>query len=335
MLVSIIVPVYNQERYLHQALTMVLGQTYSDIEVIAVNDGSTDESLNILESFASKDARLRVVSQRNKGLLEANVTGINNATGEYLCFFDPDDEIGFDFVESFTSQLDRPYDFVARGITYKFPYGKVPFPLAADEVLSRDEITALAGTFILDRSLGMDNQLFVARWNKLYRRSCLLNFVEEYASCAPVSLGEDSLFSYLLLQYSNLGKTLREPSSYCYVQHNDSITHLVDYEKLLTDYDTTFETFKKIIANHSGDDLPAYLLYYGQVSGVLSKAIDEDANGCVALYKRLQQSFRYSEALRRANEYSMGLNFNVKLQRYKCPGPLYAIIRRLYKVVKR
>lgn len=334
MLVSIVMPVYNQERYLRQALPMVLGQTYEDIEVVAVNDGSTDESPDILDEFASWDKRLKVVSQENKGLLGANVTGIENASGQYLCFFDPDDAIGSGFVGSFVSQLDRPYDFVARGITYRFSYGDIPFPLSSDATLSKGDIRRLAETFVLDRSLAMDNQVFVARWNKLYRRDCLLDFVDEYASCAPVSLGEDSLFTYLLLQRANLGKTVREPSSYCYVQHDDSMTHLVDYEKLLGGYGKTFETFLKVIANHAGGDLPAYLLYYGQVSGLLSRAIDEGAGG-TALYRRLQHSARYREALRRAFDYSEGSNLNAKLQYRRCPAALYAAVRKAYKATKR
>lgn len=94
MKISIVLPVYNQERFLRDALESVGVQTYSDIEIVVVNDGSTDSSLRIATEYAKRDPRVKIVSQDNGGLLAANVTGIKAATGDYICFFDPDDRIG-------------------------------------------------------------------------------------------------------------------------------------------------------------------------------------------------------------------------------------------------
>ena len=118
MKISIVLPVYNQERFLRDALESVGAQTYSDIEIIVVNDGSTDSSLRIATEYAKRDPRVKIVSQDNGGLLAANVTGIKAATGDYICFFDPDDRIGPNFIASFASEIDEKLDFVARGITY-------------------------------------------------------------------------------------------------------------------------------------------------------------------------------------------------------------------------
>lgn len=89
--VSVIIPVYNVERYLGECLDSILGQTLKDIEVICVNDGSVDSSLEILNSYASRDPRIKVFSQPNSGAGAARNAGLDRATGEWLFFGDPDD----------------------------------------------------------------------------------------------------------------------------------------------------------------------------------------------------------------------------------------------------
>ena len=90
--VSVIIPIYNQEKYLRECLETVLLQNLQEIEVICVNDGSTDGSFNILSELAWTDERLRIINQENKGVGEARNVGIREAKGEYLAFIDPDDK---------------------------------------------------------------------------------------------------------------------------------------------------------------------------------------------------------------------------------------------------
>ena len=89
--VSVVVPVYNVEKYLRRSLDSILGQTLADIEVICVDDGSTDGSAAILAEYAAKDGRVRVIAQKNAGAGAARNSGIGAARGDYLFFFDPDD----------------------------------------------------------------------------------------------------------------------------------------------------------------------------------------------------------------------------------------------------
>lgn len=91
--VSVIVPVYNVEKYLRDCLDSVVNQTLEDIEIICVNDGSTDNSLAILEEYAEKDSRIKIITQENKGLGGARNTGLYHANGEYISFIDSDDWI--------------------------------------------------------------------------------------------------------------------------------------------------------------------------------------------------------------------------------------------------
>ena len=91
--ISVIIPVYNVEKYLTECLDSVLEQTLKDIEVICVNDGSTDNSGQILDEYARQDPRIKVIVQENKGLSGARNTGVKIATGEFTCFVDSDDRI--------------------------------------------------------------------------------------------------------------------------------------------------------------------------------------------------------------------------------------------------
>jgi len=91
--ISVIIPIYNAEKYLEQCLNSIINQSLKDIEIICVNDGSTDKSLNIIENFAQNDKRFLIVSQENGGLGKAYNAGIKKACGEYIGFVEPDDFI--------------------------------------------------------------------------------------------------------------------------------------------------------------------------------------------------------------------------------------------------
>lgn len=97
--ISIIVPVYNTETFLEKCLTSLINQTLSDIEIICINDGSTDNSLAILEKYAKEDSRIKIITQENSGQSVARNNGIKNATGEYIGFIDSDDYIDINFYE--------------------------------------------------------------------------------------------------------------------------------------------------------------------------------------------------------------------------------------------
>lgn len=88
---SIIIPIYNVEKYLSKCLDSLVNQTFTDIEIICVNDGSSDNSLQVLNEYASQDNRIKVINQENLGVSTARNVGIDNATGEYLLFVDADD----------------------------------------------------------------------------------------------------------------------------------------------------------------------------------------------------------------------------------------------------
>lgn len=107
MLVSIIVPIYNSEKYLKRCLESIVNQTYKDLELILVNDGSTDSSLNICHEYANKDKRIIVINKENEGVSIARNCGLDKASGEKICFIDSDDYIESNMIEKMIKVFDN------------------------------------------------------------------------------------------------------------------------------------------------------------------------------------------------------------------------------------
>lgn len=99
-LVSVIVPIYNNEAYVEKCIRSVMSQSYKNLEILAINDGSKDRSFEILQKLAEEDARIRIFDQKNAGVAAARNKGLENAVGEYLTFVDGDDYIGKDYISS-------------------------------------------------------------------------------------------------------------------------------------------------------------------------------------------------------------------------------------------
>ena len=112
--VSVIIPVYNVEQYLRNCLDSVINQTLKDIEIICVDDGSPDNCGAILDEYASKDNRIKVIHQENKGVAVARNRGLDIASGEYISFLDPDDMIDLNFYE-ILYPIEKKYDIVKGG----------------------------------------------------------------------------------------------------------------------------------------------------------------------------------------------------------------------------
>lgn len=128
--VSVIIPVYNTAAYLKEAIDSVINQTLKEIEIIAVNDGSHDNSSNILQAFAANDKRVKVISfEKNRGVSVCRNTGINKAVGEYIYFFDSDDILESNCLETCYLKIsEENYDFlIFDGRTFSDNHVKMHF----------------------------------------------------------------------------------------------------------------------------------------------------------------------------------------------------------------
>lgn len=171
---SIIVAVYNIEKYIEQCIESIINQTYSAIEVILVNDGSTDNSLHILQEWQQKDRRIKIVNKKNGGLSSARNEGLKEATGDYVAYIDGDDWISLDMFERLSQKI------------YKFKQPEI-VTYSYIEYYSED-IQYIKSYNINDDELYQGNQFFekskfkVQAWSKIYKMSFLnkinLKFLE-------------------------------------------------------------------------------------------------------------------------------------------------------------
>lgn len=219
--VSIIVPVYNVYPYLDKCLDSLVRQTLKEIEIIVVNDGTKDQSQEIIDQYAKKDKRIVALKKKNGGLSDARNYGLKYAKGEYISFIDSDDYVDITMMEKLWKKaISEKCDLVECDCYWEYPDRKV-----------------------LDQSRIVDNyfvDIRVMAWNKLYKRSLL----EETGVLFPKGLQyEDISFCYQLLPYvKKIGYV--EEALYYYIQRDNSIAnttnskvrHIYDNIRLVLDY---------------------------------------------------------------------------------------------------
>ena len=188
--VSIIVPVFNSEKFLSKCLDSVIEQTFTNFECILINDGSTDESLSICERYHAVDKRFIVLDQVNSGLSASRNRGIETARGRYLCFFDSDDYIQSNMCEKlFTAMTNTNSDVVCSGYLQNERINKL-----CDE----DFVANNQNTIELIHYLEM-KQAFGIVWNKLYKKSILTDHNIRFL--VPIKFGEDMIFNLEYFEY--------------------------------------------------------------------------------------------------------------------------------------
>ncbi len=215
-MISVVVPVYNVENYIERCLDSILNQTYRDLEIILVDDGSTDNSGRICDEYEKSDSRIKVIHRENGGLSAARNTGIKASCGEYLIFIDSDDYIHPKMLEILAGNLiNNQSDIAICG--FKKIYD--------DEVTEYEEKPGTTISIYSGREacLNMyDDRLAVmtvVAWNKLYKRSLFENIFYPEGK-----IHEDEFTTYKLLY--NSGRVVYfDGELYYYVQRKGSITN--------------------------------------------------------------------------------------------------------------
>ncbi len=272
-LVSVVVPIYNQEKYLNKSIPLIINQTYKNLDIILVNDGSTDMSISIIKEYAEKDSRIQVVEKENGGLVDATLAGIAVAKGELLCFLDPDDLLGKNFVKTFVESFTDECDFISAGFYFENKGVLSPYYLEEDRIFTKEELLNKRDSFLLDgKSTEISNSFFISRWNKMYRTSLVKRVAKEFSVCRDVSLGEDTIFTYLVLNFAMGAKTISNTNSYFYnVGNQNSMMKNGQSEIQLAKSLNAFEKLFKLIQKHNSDISQAYALYYFLIQGVITR----------------------------------------------------------------
>lgn len=172
-MISVVVPIYNVDKFLEQCIESIINQTYKDIEIILVDDGSTDDSGKICDSYRAIDNRIIVIHKKNEGLSSARNAGLEVAHGEYICFIDSDDYIHIRMFEIMESYI-RSADIVICG--KRDIWGTGSNNIISESLNVDYQIDTMSGERAFEHFLLEDNEGYVVAWNKLYRtRTFLLN----------------------------------------------------------------------------------------------------------------------------------------------------------------
>jgi glycosyltransferase involved in cell wall biosynthesis len=249
MKISIIVPIYNMEKHLEKCIDSILNQTYKNLEIILVNDGSKDNSGKICEEYIKLDRRVRVIHQENMGLSGARDSGIAISTGEYLQFVDPDDYVDTNITECFVNALlDSKSDLIISGYKKVFYYSQS----------ENKTITAskhLQGKFskvdFLKNFGELYNEMLInSTCNKLYS----LKIIKEHGITSVLGLnrGQDLLFNLEYLKYCNKFHVIGE-AYYYYVQYGlESLRATTKFKKdLLENQQLLYSYIRKFLTDHN------------------------------------------------------------------------------------
>lgn len=273
-MITVIVPVYNVEKYIRQCLDSIISQTYKDLEIILVDDGSTDSSGTICDEYAQKDARVKVIHKENGGLSSARNAGLNIAQGEYITFVDSDDTIELDMIDCLFSSVQEADVVICKARIVREGEILKPTNVKGEKSLSNNDLWE-------EIFCRLNN----SAWGKLYRRSMI------EGCCFPEGLyhGEDLIFNLQYLSRATKGVFL-DAVKYNYFKRKGSITTQIRFTEKAFDEviikDRAFELVEKVKPE-----------YYSQA---LCFCFVSRMNVCRKLYK-FNKTEAYSDILQAYN----------------------------------
>ena len=217
-LISVIVPVYNVEKYVGRCLNSIIHQSYTNLEIIVINDGSTDKSLSVCEEFAAKDNRIMLITQENRGLSGARNTGLRNFTGEYVTFVDSDDLIHCNMVEFLYKALIRHNSEMSLCASLRVSLETIP-----DE--NHKELEGFAYTQHEFMILFL-NGTFTACWARLFKKEIVLGLsFPEGLNC------EDFIYMYEVARKVRTVAEIDLPLYYYYYRDNSIVNESFNLKK--------------------------------------------------------------------------------------------------------
>lgn len=317
-LISVIVPIYKVEAYLDRCISSIVEQTYTNLEIILVDDGSPDNCPAMCDAWAAKDPRIKVIHKENGGLSDARNAGMDIATGDYIGFVDSDDFISCEMYESLLRPLQNKHaDIAACGVKMIFEDGTPPRSLTVDSnrILNRNE--ALAAVI-------QESWLKQPVWYKLYRAFTIKNIrfpVGKYH--------EDVFWTYRAVSQAATVSIIPEPY-YFYTQRQGSIMNEKYSMKRLDAIEAKQERLAFVQENFSAltsiasNDLAFSCMYHCQAAiRQLNKAQRKKA------IKYLSSVLQSCPML---NKNELSLNQNLWINIAKINLPFACRIRNLLKI---
>ncbi len=192
--ISIVIPTYNLENYIARCLDSVLAQTYQNIEVVVVDDGSSDQTAAVVAQYAQKDARVKLIRKENGGVTSARLRGAAEASGEWIGFVDGDDYAEPQMFERLLENAEQHHAQISHcGYRMVFPYGKVDYYYNTGRLIEQDKASSLeallSGQYI-EPGLGV----------KLFHKKLVEKLLHDNVMDTDIRINEDLLMSYYLFR---------------------------------------------------------------------------------------------------------------------------------------
>lgn len=245
--VSIIVPVYNTAPYIEKCIQSIMDQTYENIEVILVDDGSTDGSDKICQKFSLKENKIKYIRQENLGVVQARKTGVDHASGEFTLFIDSDDWIESDMVECLMGHI-KEADMVTCGVYYEVQDGVVAeytdkYP---EGIYTCQNMEFILHTMIYDAKTGELQRLTPWICNKLYRTNIVQDIYEELDT--RMKFAEDAVFFYKYFLHCQ-SFVIFHKCCYHYRYRGESASHGMN-PNILSDINTAYLSLMRDFKAH-------------------------------------------------------------------------------------
>lgn len=217
---SVIVPVYNSETYLHKCINSIINQTYNALEIVLVDDGSTDSSGEICDFYADMYENIVCIHKKNEGACYARRDGVRMAKGDYVGFVDSDDWIESSMYQVLMDKVIHDnLDIITSG--FCFDNGSQLCDLEEEGIYRNEECKKIIDNMIYD-SEKMRSNILCSVWTKIYKKSLIAPELEKLPE--NIHVWEDLLYVYIpFLRAKSIGIT--HNTFYHYVQHEDSISH--------------------------------------------------------------------------------------------------------------
>ena len=324
-LISVIVPIYNVEKYLKKCLDSIINQTYNNLEIILVDDGSPDNCGKICDEYAKKDNRIKVIHKENGGVSSARNKGLDIANGEYVFFIDSDDYIELDAIEKLLSM------------------GKSDFIISKGYRIEKNERIAIDNDILKSETINnpeykekIFSKLLLGKvtsgpFAKMYKRNVIeknkLRFNEE------LEFGEDTIFTFCFINYSSSFSNVNE-YTYNYVTDLNSITQKYS-KKTFKRVDNLVKNFKNILlpmleSKHQNEYYfyIVYLLNHLCIEYIFNEQTNLKPKEQKKLLKNLMEKEEYAEAVKnvKINKLTPRKKVMVFLMRMK----LYCMIKYVY-----
>lgn len=219
-IVSIIVPVYNVSEYVDACIVSIIRQTYSDFELILVDDGSTDESGNVCEQWAAKDSRIQVIHKSNGGLSDARNAGLDIARGRYICFVDGDDSIEPQLLATTIPYMEQGFDLVRYRYEFQGSSQKAVFQTLPDTFHFDNQ--ADIGRFILQYYLTYKINYEI--WSGIYRADIIRSHNLRFVDNKKIFSEDICFFLYYLVYCANV-KMLNRKLYHYTIRDNSIMSH--------------------------------------------------------------------------------------------------------------